>query len=155
MRAASACILLHVLMLQQQQHQQRRQRLGGSIVHNSACQPHACQLLPLTRVLPPACRAVADRVDWAAREVAGGKDAFVLLMCSLVNAALPGHALLQPGAEAAKAFAQSARRVLEHVAQAGRPRWAGAAAEAGSDVSEVVLSLAAAMREVAAAAAGS
>jgi hypothetical protein len=49
-----------------------------------------CSLLTtaLLLLLPLHCRALADRLKWAITEVLGGKEAFTLMLCSLLTTAL-------------------------------------------------------------------
>lgn len=74
----------------------------------------------------PACRrAVEARLEWAAKEMFGGKVLFPLLMANLVSAAsvtLRGAPSLER-----QAFCHAATRVQDHVLVQGRDAFAVAA----------------------------
>jgi hypothetical protein len=76
-------------------------------------------------------------------EVLGGKEAFMLMLCSLVSAALPGRQL--PSNEQAE-FVQVAQKVLDGVLQQSRTQLARACAAQEHGSSQVLLSLGAAMQ---------
>jgi hypothetical protein len=101
-------------------------------------------LLPLLLLLLLHCRALAERLKWAITEVLGGKEAFTLMLCSLVSAALPGKQLLSN--EQAE-FVAVAQQVLDGMLQQSRSQLARAcAAQEQGGSQQVLLSLGAAMQ---------
>lgn len=73
--------------------------------------------VPLLLLLPPSlwllfCRALAERLKWAFSDVLGGKEAFTLMLCSLVSVALPGKQLRS---EERADFVRVAQTVLDGV----------------------------------------
>lgn len=86
---------------------------------------------------------MSDRLEWAAKEVLGGKDAFAVMICSLVSAAVPGGLMSQATPAEREEFARLARGVLQHVRDHSRSRLAKPSASC-----DVVLALAAALRHV-------
>ncbi|KAF6262020.1 hypothetical protein COO60DRAFT_1636231, partial [Scenedesmus sp. NREL 46B-D3] len=97
----------------------------------------------MRRVRHGGCLALADRLKWAITEVLGGKEAFTLMLCSLVSAALPGKQL--PKHEQAE-FMQVAQKVLDGVLQQSRTQLARACAAQEQGGVRVLLSLGAAMQ---------
>lgn len=92
-------------------------------------------------------RAVSDRLNWAANEVLGGKDAFAVMVCSLVSAAVSGRLLEHCEREE---FSRLARGVVQHVLNHGKTRLANDVAVQGQACGsfEVMLSLAGALQEL-------
>lgn len=90
------------------------------------------------------CRALAERVEWACREVLGGKEALAIVLSSLVSAAVAGKQL--PAAEQ-QVFKQVALSVLDSVLKDNKAQLANTCASQ-QGCSEVLLSLGLAMQQL-------
>lgn len=91
---------------------------------------------------------MSDRLEWAAKEVLGGKDAFAVMVSSLVSAAVSGR-LLAPCKRLE--FSQLARGVVQHVLDHSTTRLVNDLAAHQGDACgsfDVMLCLAGAMQEL-------